>query len=180
LLSVATEIIILKNKHILAFYIRCRGYKVTNKKINKVILSLLFLLILMLSGCEIDTTLSIDKNLPPTFDFSGSGYLDSFVVREVIGRNKDPQKLMAYNTRDIWKIFPKDHKHIRMHSMPKIKYGQVPSDFTQAFPKDVYPEQLVENKVYSACVITVGANGDFVDFIIKDGKVILANRDTFR
>ncbi len=74
----------------------------------------------------------------------------------------------------LWQIWPNDlspdEKVIRR--LPAITYGSVPTGFIQRIPKDGRPPVLIEGKIYEAGGPASNANGGFVWFTVKSGKVV--------
>ncbi|HLA12818.1 MAG TPA: hypothetical protein VJ023_19685 [Pyrinomonadaceae bacterium] len=125
---------------------------------------------------EEDMTVSIDQRIPPTFTLSGSGNLAFFGVWEVARENQNrlPSERDGDKDTILWQIWPSglspDEKVVRR--LPPISYGSVPAGFVQKVPRDGAPPDLVENKIYEAGGPASNANGGFVWFTIKGGKVL--------
>src|SRR6185436_8006830 len=108
------------------------------------VFSITFLIVISLTGCEQDMTITISQANPPSFKLSGSGSLIFFSVFEPVqGRRPtidDPK---------MWEIRPISEN--RIPKLPPITYGIVPEGFRQITPSDgASPPPLVEGKVYKA------------------------------
>jgi hypothetical protein len=133
---------------------------------------LLFALPLYSSCYEVDMSVGVDRKNPPTFELSGSGNLNEFVVMEVPVWNQTQtiQRRSDVNTV-LWKIRPTGEDKIRR--LPKINYGRVPSGFEQVYPADgSAPSALVEGKVYEIGGTTYNANGGFIWLVIRGGEAV--------
>lgn len=118
-----------------------------------------------LTACERDMTLTMDGANPPTFNLSGSGRLIFFSVSEV------PQgKPTSIDDPKMWEIRPTDENLIS--ELPAITYGIVPAGFRQVTPSAGVPPPLVEGKVYKAGGPAFNANGGSIRFTIKDGRAV--------
>ncbi len=134
------------------------------------------LLLSLIAACtyEENTKVSIDGENPPTFKLYGSGHQQHFVVSEVSPDNyvhpsrQNPEKDLV-----LWKIVPVTEPPPRAWDYPAIKYGGIPSKFTQELPKDGVPPPLVEGRLYEAGGPAYGANGGSVLFTIRDGKSVI-------
>jgi len=136
--------------------------------------SKLWLLVVSLSvSCyEVDMTIAVNNKNPPTFELSGSGNLNEFLVMEVPSWNQTQtiQRRSDVNTV-VWRIRPS--REDKIWYLPPITYGQVPSGFDQVFPpKEALPPALVENKVYEVGGSAYGANGGFIWIVVRNGKVV--------
>jgi len=124
---------------------------------------------------EEDMSISIDHKLPPTFRLSGSGNLAFFGVREVALENQKLIPSQRDGDKDVvlWEIWPNglssDEKII--YRLPSITYGSVPTGFVQKVPQTSAPPDLVEGKIYEAGGPASNANGGFVWFTIKHGRI---------
>jgi hypothetical protein len=124
-----------------------------------------FVMLVTLTGCERDMTLTMDGANPPTFKLSGSGRLIFFAVSEVPqGR---PSKI---DDPKVWEIRPIDENLIS--KLPAITYGVIPKGFRQITPSADAPPPLVEGKVYKAGGPAFNANGGSIRFTIKDGRAV--------
>lgn len=133
--------------------------------------------VLFWTGCyEEDMKVFVNQHVPPTFTLSGSGNLAFFSVSEVAPENQVRVPFERNGDKDIilWQIWPNrlspGEKVIRR--LPPITYGSVPAGFEQKIPQDGVPPNLVEGKIYEAGGPASNANGGFVWFTIKGGKVL--------
>ncbi len=140
-------------------------------------LSVLSIAVCLSAGCyEEDMKVSIDQQIPPTFSLTGSGNLVFFGVWEVASENHNRVPAQRDGDMDtlLWRIHPDgltaDEKVIRR--LPRITYGSAPAGFVQKFPEVGHAPELVEGKIYSAGGPATNANGGFVWFTIKEGKII--------
>lgn len=82
---------------------------------------------------------------------------------------------VASNGKTVWRLFPKE-KGLSLEQLSVVKYGEVPSFCTQAFPENLSPPSpLVEGEEYHAFAGIFDASAVGVNFKIKDGKVIDIN-----
>jgi hypothetical protein len=137
----------------------------------------LLLAVFMLSACyEEDMEISIDQRVPPTFKLSGSGNLAFFAVSEVAQENQHGVPFQRDSNKNVilWQIWPDglsaDAKVIRR--LPPITYGSLPAGFVQKVPRNGSPPELMEGKIYEAGGPASNANGGFIWFTIKGGKVV--------
>ncbi len=109
----------------------------------------------------------VDDGIPPSFKFSGNGAaariffygpFDAIDTEEIRAKLDDPA---------IWEI---DAPGSTIDSLPILKYGALPSGFTQIGPKNGSPPNLIEGKCYRLSIPTIGANGGGMDFCIRNGK----------
>lgn len=145
----------------------------SNLRVRQLSLAFLLVAIFMLLACEVDMSIKIDRQNPPSFSLSGSGRLISFGVTEVPPENQTQtiQRRSDVNL-PIWSIEPTvaDNK---IWNLPVITYGKVPPGFRQQFPLDGSPPvPLVEGKIYEAGGGAHGANGRLIWFKIQDGKTV--------
>ena len=129
--------------------------------------------ILMLLACEVDMSIKIDGQNPPSFSLSGSGRLISFAVMEVPPENQT-QTIQRSSDVNIllWEIEPTNADN-KIWRLPAITYGKVPLGFTQKFPAGgSSPTTLVEGKIYEVGGPAYGANGGLVWFKIQNGKSV--------
>jgi hypothetical protein len=86
---------------------------------------LLLLVVIGLSGAcyEVDMTIAVNDKNPPTFELSGSGNLNQFLVMEVPSWNQTQtiQRRSDVNTV-LWKIRPS--REDKIWYLPPITYGQ--------------------------------------------------------
>ena len=128
---------------------------------------------------EEDMIVSISQHTPPTFSLSGSGNLAFFGVWEVARENLNRLPSERDENKDtiLWQIWPNglssDEKIIRR--LPPITYGSVPPGFIQKIPQHGAPPNLVEGKIYEAGGPASNANGGFVWFTIKGGKIVIVD-----
>jgi hypothetical protein len=144
---------------------------------SRLALILLFAFVCVATACyEDDMTISLDQGTPPTFKLSGSGNLVFFGVWEVSEENKRriPSERNGNDDTILWQIWPtglsRDKTVVRR--LPPITYGLVPAGFVQKTPQDGAPPNLVEGRIYEAGGPNTNANGGFVWFTIKGGKVV--------
>jgi len=132
-----------------------------------------FSLLMIASGCnnaffERGTHITIvDDGVPPSFKLSGSGTVlriffygpyNAIDTEEIKAKLGDPA---------IWEL---DAPSSIIDSLPILKYGTLPSGFTQIRPSNGSPPNLIDGKCYSISIPTNGANGGGIYFCIRDGK----------
>lgn len=121
-------------------------------------------------------SVSVAEHTPPTFKLSGSGNLAFFSVSEVANENQHriPFERDSDKNAVLWQIWPStlnpEAKVARR--LPPITYGLVPPGFIQKIPSEGAPSVLVEGRIYEAGGPASNANGGFVWFTIKNGKVV--------
>jgi hypothetical protein len=142
-------------------------------------------LVLACAGCERDTTIDMDRKIPPTFKLSGNGQVSWIEFTDL-----SPSDISVYAPeRVIWKITPTGQN--TPWRLPKITYGVVPSGFSQEIPASGAPPSLVEEKPYSVSAPTSNANTGSMIFLIRGGQALrviqthngeyyLENSDVFR
>lgn len=121
------------------------------------------------SSCEVDTTVTIKGDNPPTFVMSGSG---SLALLRIQGQKvRDTPAIFA---SVVWEIRSKDGRinGTRLESLGSIIYGRVPEGYVQVYPEHGDAPPLIEGQKYHAFFDTVNANGARVHFTIRDGKVV--------
>jgi len=150
-------------------------FSLGNSTLNGTIL--LFVAVFFFTACyEEDMTVSIDQRIPPTFTLSGSGNLTFLGIWEVAKENQNslPSERDGDKDKLIWQIWPNglspDKRVIRR--LPPITYGSVPPGFVQKTPQDGAPPNLIEGRIYEVGGPASNANGGFIWFTIKGGKVI--------
>ena len=129
--------------------------------------------IVICAACEVDMSIKIDGQNPPSFTLSGSGGLISFGVTEVPPENQTQtiQRRSDVNI-PLWSILP-TMKDNSIRRLPVITYGKLPPGFTQQFPADGSPPTpLVEGKIYEAGGGAYGANGRLIWLKVQDGKTV--------
>jgi hypothetical protein len=120
---------------------------------------------LLLTQCEVPTTVKITNDNPPVFKLSGSGSLVFFGVFELVNNNER-------DLRTIWRIKPKSS--VDMREIPPIKYGEVPEGFFQLDPEGSTPAPpLVEGQTYEAGGPADEASGGYTVFVIRDGRAVV-------
>ena len=125
------------------------------------------MLFVMMIACEIDTTVQLDGNNPPTFKVSGSGGINFLRVVDLTDCNKS-----FLDCPVVWQIDPSGGQ-IRIADLPSIRYGEVPAGFRQSVPADgASPPALIEGKTYDVFTPTYNANGGGLRFVIKGGSSI--------
>lgn len=123
------------------------------------------MMLVTLTSCERDMTLTLDGANPPTFKLSGSGRLIFFAVSEV--PQERPSKI---DDPKLWEIRPINENLIS--KLPAITYGVVPEGFRQLTPIAGVPPPLVEGRMYKAGGPAFNANGASIRFTIKDGTAV--------
>lgn len=133
---------------------------------RSIAIALIFFLLLLISGCEISTTVSVNSKNPPSFNIHGSGGIYFLRVVDITTCKKSLDECPK-----LWEVKPVKSGYIK--DLPVITYGKVPEGFQQIFPENNTPlPVLIEGKIYSVWTPTYGANGGGKNFIIKDGKSI--------
>jgi hypothetical protein len=132
-----------------------------------------FSLLMIASGCnnaffERGTEVTIvDNGALPSFKLSGSGNVariffqgpyNAIDTGEIEAKLSDPA---------IWEI---DAPRVTIDRLPILKYGALPSGFTQIRPSIGSPPNLIDGKCYSITIPTYGANGGGIYFCIRNGK----------
>lgn len=128
----------------------------------------IILVVLFFGGCEINTTISLDGNYPPTFRLHGSGGISYVQVRDVT----DPESMEGqwWIKPGIWRVAPVDGD-IYISKIPPLTYGVVPPGFVQKMPKKGPPPTLAEGKVYEVWAPTFDAPGSGrIIFEVRDGR----------
>lgn len=138
---------------------------------------MLVIIALGLSSCyEDDMTISVGEQSPPTFKLSGSGNLMFFAVWEVHAENqrRSPFDRDGNKNTLLWQVSPDDlNSHAKVISrLPPITYGSVPTGFMQKVPESGSPPILIEGKIYEAGGPASNANGGFVWFTVRSGRVV--------
>lgn len=127
-------------------------------------------------ACEVDMTVKVNGENPPTFDLSGSGNLNFFYVAEVAPENLKRVPAARNSGWDtmLWEIRPHDlaYADTKIWKLPPITYGKLPQGFVQKIPADGEPAPLVEGKMYVAGGPASNANGGATLFTIRDGKAV--------
>jgi hypothetical protein len=134
------------------------------------IVSLLF--VSTLGACfERDLKVSVDGKIPPTFNLSGSGNLNFFVVMEVPPQNQT-QKVQRSSDNNIvlWKIAPRNIEN-SIRKLSPITYGRLPVGFAQLVPSNGEPTALIEGKIYEVGGTAYNSNGGFIWITVRDGKI---------
>ena len=127
----------------------------------------LFLLVLGFYGCEDVIRISIVDDLAPTFEFSGSGYADLFMVVE--SEPGQGPRALGDQSRVLWEICPDSTKAGTL-PVPRSTYGKVPTGFHQTFPENGPPAPLKEGTTYQAGAPPFAHRYGFVFFKLKGGK----------
>ena len=137
-----------------------------------IVVMILLLLGFVLVACEIDTKVTIDGKVPPTFGLSGTGGLIMFRVVEA------PAESQTFLDAPIlWEIKPDDGLYgTSVSNLPSITYGKVPTGFTQTNPASGAPPALVEGKLYNGWAPTYNANGGGIWFTVSQGKSVQSPR----
>jgi hypothetical protein len=112
-------------------------------------------LLLVLSGCrEIPTSAKIDNG--PSFSLHGSGKLASF---RIYGPQPGHRIAIPFDSKSlVWRVEPSKgyFKGARVERL-QIKYGNVPSEYTQTVPNSGTAPALVAGQVYYFWVETANA-----------------------
>lgn len=134
--------------------------------------SCLLVVILFHVACEVDMTVSLDGDNPPTFSLAGSGNLMFFSVMEVPPETQQQSiQRSSDNNRLLWKIEPSKDSVDKIRALPPITYGIVPAGFKQVFPADgSSPAPLTNGKVFQAGGTAFNANGGFIWFKVDEKK----------
>lgn len=108
----------------------------------------------------------MNAELPPTFYLKGNAVFDWIEVFDL-----ESPRSKSGDPRAIWRIEP-DGPPPRLHSVPPITYGKVPSGFVQTDPYSEPPPALQEGHRYQLRVIIRSPDGNQLDevFIIRNGK----------
>ncbi len=125
-------------------------------------------IIVGLTSCEDVVRIALVDDAP-TFEFSGSGYVDLFFVIES-EPNQEP-KPFGDKSRVLWEIFPDSTKTGTL-PVPRITYGKVPAGFHQTIPENGPPPPLKEGTTYQAGAPPFAHRYGFIHFKLKDGKAI--------
>jgi hypothetical protein len=145
-----------------------------NSATKKILLLIPF--IVFIACYERDMSVSVAEHLPPTFKLSGSGNLAFFSVSEVAKENQHRIPFERDSDKDtvLWQIWPDGltPEAKALKRLPPIIYGVVPPGFRQKIPSEGTPPSLIEGKIYDAGGPASNANGGFVWFTIKKGKVV--------
>ncbi len=156
------------------------------------------IMIMIMSGCEVDTKPIVTGGNPPEITFRGSGYVVEIVVagpysREYLRRSlkirNDHKNVVTDEERkeleeiskkykdenySIWYLKPNKNS-IRVSSIT-LKYGTVPKELKQVDPTDGRPPQpLKEGSYYRVSAPTYTANFHNTYFIIKSNKAIMVS-----
>jgi hypothetical protein len=134
----------------------------------------LALLLLCAAACERSPTVHLEDGNPPRFGYTGSGYLEFFVVEEVAPENQNVPDVEqdTDKNRKLWWIFPKDSSAGKIRNLSQITYGIVPSDFVQKVPSEGAPPPLVEGKIYEAGGPAISMSKGYLRFTIRNGKPV--------
>lgn len=132
----------------------------TSKIKRNTILFLIAVIFLVIALCYSILTSSpkiiVNKENPPTFYMSG----DNRVIFFQVSNDSGP----------VWKIYPAGSR-FSLSDIRAIKYGEVPSSWTQEIPLNSAPLPLGEGKEYQAFAVIFDSDVVRVNFTIKDGKV---------
>ena len=161
--------------------------------IRQAITFLILLSVAAFIGCEIDTKVSVTKDNPPKFTFSGNGILAQMCVSGPF--TLDEIKLLAGTEgrlitkeeslkidqviggrRTLWQLDPGRGKYIT--DLPVIIYGELPKGFRQVYPKDnSATSPLLEGKYYMVSAPSHNANNHTAFFMVKNGNCIQISVD---
>jgi hypothetical protein len=123
---------------------------------------------LTLIACDKPDTaidLAMDRNIPPTFSFSGPWWAIDFEVIEL--RKVEPTANNQYRSdqKTIWKISLQTG--MRVKDWPQVTYGLIPKGFSQVIPSDGKAPMLVEGKTYAARALDTSGAGGAIYFVIQ-------------
>ena len=81
-------------------------------------------------------------------------------------------KIKSFGDRRLWQLDSGDI-FVVVTELPEITYGEVPSGFSQIYPKDSSPLPLKEGMYYRVSAPSYNANFIVTKFfVIRDGKTI--------
>ena len=121
---------------------------------------------LLMSACEVPTTLEIKDGNPPTFVMSGSARFDGIRVTGPKMREAEGEEQYV-----VWQIKGLSEGLKGVRSIGPITYGKVPLGYEQIYPENGEAPPLVEGERYFVRVKTTGAKGAERYFSIHSGKV---------
>jgi len=153
-------------------------------KIQIIILNIL--LVMLLTGCEINTRVKVSRDIPPSFTFSGTGALAQlyisgpftleeiklFAGKKVLTKEETATIKQAIgDDRILWQLDPVNSPTVS--NLPKVIYGQIPLRFKQVYPANgTNPAPLVEGNYYIVHAPSYNANSDDTYFLVQKGEVI--------
>ena len=121
-----------------------------------------------IAGCEIDTKVTLDGKIPPTFKLSGTGSVNFIRVIEAPSGTESIADVPA-----MWEIKPsEDLSAIEASRLPPVTYGRIPPGFIQVTPQGAEAPHMEDGKSYHLWAPTSGANGGGIRFVLRDGKSI--------
>lgn len=155
---------------------------------RKTILLLHLFFSVVLTGCEVDTKITVSSEIPPKFTFSGSGGIHRLFIsgpysQEEIHLLMNSKSLMTKEEveqlkaavpgdRHLWELDPTNVR-TNLPNIPPITYGIVSKEFTQVYPKDnESPSPLQEGKFYIAAAPSYSANSLRTFFRIQENKAV--------
>lgn len=123
---------------------------------------------------EVDTTVIVGEDNPPTFYFSGTGWMYFLTVSEYPAENLATNlgRLNAKPLKLIWRFVPPNTDYLSMNRWPPVVYGTVPEGGKQTEPATGPPPKLEEGKTYFVLAMTGGAGSGRAWFTIKNGRTV--------
>lgn len=138
---------------------------------------LLGLVCCSLTGCLGDRTtgLRVQSGERPIFVFSGGGFLQGFIVRDI-----SHSSIPKGEGDRLWVIGSVSElgKHVR--HVATIEYGVVPAGYRQTFPEGVNAPKRPPDGGYLAECVTANSICRPVFFSVRAGKVIAADNQPLR
>lgn len=132
---------------------------------------ILMLAVSVALGCERATKLVIKGRNPPVFVMSGSGSLGIIRVRGPENqREAEGEDAFLY-----WVIVNREDEDQNVERLGPVTYGKVPQGYKQVYPERGEAPQLVEGERYNIRIATNNANGVDKFFVIRNGKVEVAD-----
>ncbi len=130
------------------------------------------LTLLLSAACTMEVSTGIgvvDDQNPPTFKLSGNGYLTRLIVFGPL-----PEQDVPFDDLPVvWKVFPDaTGSDLPVYELRPIKYGILPDGWAQYTPKSGPAPMLIEGKLYRIVANTNSANSGYIDFTIRDGRVV--------
>ena len=130
------------------------------------VLSLLAMLLLN-TGCEVATDVTLQGGNPPVFVLSGSGEVLGFGICR--SAESTGQKSPC-----VWEIKPRESPRDYASKLGKITYGEVPKGYIQVTPPSgATAPALSPGTRYEFSVTTQNAPHAYGSFEIRDGKAVL-------
>jgi hypothetical protein len=125
---------------------------------------------LLFFGCEVSTTVSVDRSVPPTFTIHGSGGIYHLRVYDMT----DPKSMKGkwWDRPGIWEIVPPAGGSM-IRDIPHVTYGVLPALWEQKTPHTGPPPALIEGRVYWVWTPSFDADGGGSNkFMISDGQTV--------